>query len=164
MKNQIIHHAFKTVYSGIVRELITDVRISLPSSTNPGTSKEFKNFLALWDTGATNSVVTKKVINAVGLIPTGKATVKGVNSEDVVNTYIIDIGLPNRVLFTNINVSEGLLQGHYDVIIGMDIIQAGDFAIANTNGITTFSYCYPPHKNPIDLLEKSERINPKRKS
>ena len=65
MKNQIIHHAFKTVYSGIVRELITDVRISLPSSTNPGTSKEFKNFLALWDTGATNSVVTKKVINAV---------------------------------------------------------------------------------------------------
>ena len=85
------------------------------------------------------------------------------NSEDVVNTYIVDIGLPNRVLFTNMNVSEGLLQGHYDVIIGMDIIQAGDFSIANANGLTTFSYCCPPHKNPIDLLEKSERVNPKRK-
>ena len=163
MKNNVLHHAFRTVYSGVVRELITDVTIALPSSTHPGTAKEFKNFLALWDTGATNSVVTKNVVNAVGLTPTGKATVKGVNSEDIVNTYIVDIGLPNRVLFTNINVSEGLLQGHYDVIIGMDIIQAGDFAIANANGVTIFSYCCPPHKNPIDLLEKSERVNPGKK-
>ena len=105
----------------------------------------------------------RKVVTAVGLIPTGKATVKGVNSEDIVDTYIVDIALPNKVLFANMNVSKGLLQGHYDVIIGMDIIQAGDFSIANTNDITTFSYCYPPHKNPIDLLKKSEQINPKKK-
>ena len=163
MKSPIFHHAFRTVYSGVVRELITDVTIALPSSTHPGFSKEFKNFLALWDTGATHSVVTTNVINAVGLVPTGKATVKGVNSEDIVNTYIVDIGLPNRVLFPNVNVSEGLLLGHYDVIVGMDIIQAGDFSIANANGITTFSYCCPPHKNPIDLLEKSEKVNPKKK-
>lgn len=163
MKNQTFHHAFRTVYSGIVRELITDVTIALPSSTHPGPSKEFKNFLALWDTGATNSVVTENVVRTVGLTPTGKATVKGVNSEDIVSTYIVDVGLPNRVLFPNVNVSEGLLQGHYDVIIGMDIIQAGDFSIANANSITTFSYCCPPHKNPIDLLEKSERVNPKKR-
>ena len=163
MKNNVFHHAFRTVYSGIARELITDVTIAFPSSTHPGHPKEFKNFLALWDTGATNTVITKNVISAVGLISTGKATVRGVNSEDVVSTYIIDIGLPNRVLFQNVNVSEGLLQGHYDVIIGMDVIQAGDFAISNTNGVTTFSYCCPPHKNPIDLLEKSEKVNPKKK-
>ena len=71
MKSQIFHHAFRTIYSGVVRELITDATIALPSSTHPGPSKEFKNFLALLDTGATNSV-----INAVGLISTGKATVK----------------------------------------------------------------------------------------
>ena len=74
MRNQTLHHAFRTVYSGVVRELITDVTIALPSSTHPGPSKEFKNFLALWDTGASNSVIAKNVVNAVGLTPTGKAT------------------------------------------------------------------------------------------
>jgi len=166
MKNQVFHHAFKTAYKCVVRDLITEVQIALPTSTHPyspNSPKEFKNFSALWDTGATHTVITEKVVSAVGLIPTGKTTVRGVNSEDIVSTYIVDVGLPNQVLFPNVNVTEGLLQGHYDVIIGMDIIQAGDFAISNANGATTFSYCYPPHKNPIDLLEKSNRINPKRK-
>lgn len=162
MKNKEFHHAFRIKYRHVVRELITKVDIALPSSTHPGPSKEFKEFTALWDTGATHSVITKDVVDAVGLIPTGKATVLGVNSKDIVNTYIVDIGLPNKVLFRDINVSEGSLQVPYTVIIGMDIIQAGDFAIANANEVTTFSYCCPPHKNPIDLLEKSERVNPKK--
>lgn len=164
MKNHVFHHAFRTRYPGIVRELSTEVSIGLPSSTHPDiANKNLQTFLALWDTGATHSVITKKVVDAVGLVPTGMTTVRGVNSENTVNTYIADIGLPNRVLFQNINVSEGLLLGKYDVIVGMDIIQSGDFNISNANGVTTFSFCYPPHKNPVDLLEKSERVNPKRK-
>ena len=66
MKNQIFHYAFRTVYAGVVRKLITDVTIALPSSTHPGHSKEFKNFLALWDTGATNSVITEKSLPRLG--------------------------------------------------------------------------------------------------
>jgi hypothetical protein len=74
----------------------------------------------------------------------------------------VDIGLPNGVCFQNIVASEGALFNNFDLLIGMDIIQAGDFAIANANGNTTFSFCHPPHNNPVDLLEKSNKVNPKK--
>lgn len=38
-----------------------------------------------------------------------------------------------------------------DIIIGMDIIQTGDFLISNTNGRTTFSFCMPPLEKQLDF-------------
>ncbi len=162
MKNKIFHHAFRTAYNGITNVLITDCEIGLPLATNPLPEKQFFPFKAIWDTGATNSVITENVVKKVSLPPTGKIMARGVHGEKRVNTYFVDIRLPNHVCITSVKVSEGKLMGNVDVLIGMDIIQAGDFAIANAAGKTTFSYCFPPHKNPIDLLEKSESVNPKK--
>ena len=159
MKSNVFHHAFKIEYKGIVRALITDCAIALPSAINPP-PKQFFSFKAIWDTGATNSVITENVVKKASLTPTGMVNSYGVHGQSQVNTYIVDVGLPNHVCVTNVKVSEGKLMGDIDVLIGMDIIQTGDFAIANTNGRTTFSYCIPPHKNPIDLLEKSNKVNP----
>ena len=153
------HHAFRTRYPAKVSALITDCKIAIPSAISTESNKEFHAFKCLWDTGATNSVITKKVIRKLSLQSTGKINTKGVHGEKIANTYIIDIVLPNRVCFQNVKVSEGEIIDNIDVIIGMDIIQSGDFAIANADNKTTFSYCTPPHKNPIDLLEKSERVN-----
>ena len=161
MQNKTFHHAFRTQYNGIVRALITEVRIALPSTTNPQ-PKKFEKFNAIWDTGATNSVITKRIVDQVGLSPTGKIISKGVHGEATVNTYFIDVGLPMKVCIANLKVSEGILLGDIDVLIGMDVIQMGDFAISNVDGKTLFSYCIPSHKNPVDLFEKSERINPKK--
>ena len=48
-------------------------------------------------------------------------------------------------------------------LIGMDIIQSGDFNISKKfdgkKHITMFSFCIPSHSNPVDLLEKSEQVN-----
>ena len=158
--NGPFHHAFRTNYAGIVRELITDCKISLPSATDPSPTKQVFPFKAVWDTGASHSVIAQKVAQQVSLVPTGKAETHGVHgSKSNVNTYIVDIVLPNNVCITNITVSEGCLIGAIDVLIGMDIIQLGDFSISNAGGKTCFSYCLPPHKNPIDLLEKSNCVN-----
>lgn len=163
MRNKTFHHAFRTSYSGVVNALATDAAVAFPLATNPERNKKFHKFKAIWDTGATNSVITHNVAKTVALVPSGKVECLGVHGKSVVNTYIVDIGLPNKVCITNVQVSEGKLMGNIDVLIGMDIIQAGDFAIANPNKKTIFSYCLPPHKNPIDLLEKSEKVNPKKK-
>ncbi len=161
-KLKTFHHAFRTRYDTRVRALVTESKIAKPSAIDPSNQKEFFDFKALWDTGATNTVITKKVIDKLSLIPTGKIKSRGVHGEKVVDTYIIDLVLPNRVLIADVKVSEAELMGDdIDVLIGMDIIQIGDFAIANSEDKTTFSFCIPPHKNPIDLLEKSERVNPK---
>jgi len=156
------HHAFRTVYPAIVNRLITKCAVALPASIESSPGKPFHPFQALWDTGATNSVITRKVVDALKIAPTGIAETHGVHGRSQVNTYILDIGLPNRVCIQDVVVSEGVLMDDFDVLIGMDIIQAGDFAIANANRKTTFSFCIPPHCHPVDLLEKSEKVNPKR--
>ena len=163
MKRTTFHHAFRVEYKGKVQALITDCAVALPSAINPIPEKQFFPFKAVWDTGATNSVITENVVKKVPLVPTGIIDTYGVHGKGKVNTYIVDIGLPNRVCITNVQVSEGKLMGDVDVLIGMDIIQLGDFAISNSEGKTTFSYCIPPHKNPLDLYEKSLRVNPRNK-
>jgi len=46
-----------------------------------------------------------------------------------------------------------------DVLIGMDIIMIGDFAISNGNGKTLFSFAIPPFKNKVSYTEKADSIN-----
>lgn len=50
--------------------------------------------------------------------------------------------LPNNVGIAYVEVTEGDLMGE-DVLIGMDIITRGDFAITNVGGKTTFSFRIP---------------------
>lgn len=64
-------------------------------------------FDAIWDTGATNSVITQAAANDCGLTPTGIAKVHGVHGERQVETYFVNIALPNNVEFTGIRVTKG---------------------------------------------------------
>lgn len=161
MKSETFYHAFRTDYQGIARQLLTPCTVAVPSAVNDARDKKFEQFNALWDTGATNSVITKKVVDALGIKPSGVTETYGVHGLRPVNTYVVDIGLPNKICIADVQVTEGDLISHFDMLIGMDVIMLGDFAIANAEGKTRFSFCIPPHKNPIDLLEKSDRVNPK---
>lgn len=153
------HRAFTINYSGRVRDLCTAIRIGSPSLTAPfDTKKKFADFArGIWDTGATGTVITKKVVDALGLQPTGMQKVIGVNNESEKPTYMLDLILPNNVIVQNVNVVEG--SGKFDILVGMDIIQLGDFFISQADGKTTFSFCIPPHETPTCLVEKSDRIN-----
>jgi len=151
-------HAFRVEYEGRVRELSTHVLIFISRNIDSRKNKQGKQFTAVWDTGANHTSITPNVSKALNLISSGKTEVRGVNSINEVNTYEIDIGLPNGVLVSDITVSENIIAG-CDVLIGMDIIQMGDFAISNAGGKTTFSFCIPYHDKPIDLLERSLKIN-----
>lgn len=52
-----------------------------------------------------------------------KTTVYGVNSQEEVNVYLVDIGLPNKVLIPGVVVMEcNLNSPGIDILIGMDII------------------------------------------
>jgi hypothetical protein len=61
--------------------LKTDVTIK-----NTITGEEIKS-LAIWDTGATNSVITKSAAAQLGLKAISMAKVKGVHGEKEVNVY-----------------------------------------------------------------------------
>ena len=153
------HLAFTIRYDGAVRELCTSIKIGLPSLTADfDPNKNFADFArAIWDTGAAGTVINKRVVDALGLQPTGMQKVIGVNNESIKATHMVDLILPNNVVVQNVNVVEG--SGSFDVLIGMDIIQMGDFFISRAQGRTMFSFCIPPHETPTDLVEKSNAIN-----
>ena len=60
----------------------------------------------------------------------------------------MDIILNNEVIFTdwNVMVSKIGAQG-IDILIGMDIISKGDFAISNYDGKTQFSFRLPSQQD-----------------
>jgi len=101
-----------------------------------------KTFQALWDTGATNSVITKVVVDKLGLSPIGMGRVYTPQGEAITNMYLVNLLLPNNIGIPSLRVSEGILKG-FDVLIGMDIISLGDFAITHKNDGTVFSFQLP---------------------
>ena len=111
----------------------------------------FVPFKALWDTGATNSVITEQVVQKCNLVPTGKTFVYGVNGRHLADTFVISIQLQGVVLFPYLRVTKGDFLGA-DVLVGMDIINQGDFAVTNRNGQTRFAYRVPS-EGGIDFSE-----------
>ena len=100
-------------------------------------------FAAIWDTGATGSVITQSVVDACGLFPTGTANVRHVEGESRQETYLVNIALPNGVAYPGVRVTKANLSTGVEVLIGMDIIGTGDFAVSNFDGLTKFSFRVP---------------------
>ncbi len=113
-----------------------------------------KIFTAIWDTGATNSVITRRLVEICNLKPVAVVKVKGVHGPSVLRSaYFINITtLPNNFMFSEIKVIEGDLSEKEDILIGMDIITLGDFSITNKNGISCFSFRVPSQHH-IDYVD-----------
>lgn len=101
-----------------------------------------------WDTGATGICISKEVVSKLNLIPIGKINVHTPSGIGTMNQYIINIILNNEVMFRNWVVMDSEIgkQG-IDVLIGMDIISNGDFALSNFEGRTQFSFRIPSQEH-----------------
>ena len=121
-------------------------------------------FRALWDTGATRSHVSKKVVEVCGLEPEDfiKEAHHAYGTTENVPVFYVNFLLPNRVRFEGIPVIQlGSVVGA-DVLIGMDIIGTGDFAVTNIDGKTKFSFRFPSSADIDFVAEDNERIRKKR--
>ena len=151
---------FTSHYKGLSKVLINEVHIStaIPTSssqiTKPPDAKEYK---ALWDTGATGSVITRKVVDECGLKPIGRANVHHAKGKSSTLVYLVSVFLPNKVCFQSLRVTEGDLPGDVEVLIGMDIIGRGDFAVSNKDGKTAFSFRMPSLER-IDFVEQAKNL------
>lgn len=145
-------HSFTSKYEVISNVCANDVKVSKPEV--PTTNSVFHDFKAIWDTGATRSVITQKVVQTLNLSPIAIREVSTAGGKFSKNVYLVNIYLPNKVVFQFVEVTEmEAITGEYDVLIGMDIIAAGDFAITNYKGKTVFTYRYPSFAT-IDFVEE----------
>lgn len=137
-------HALTLYGKGRLNVLISDVGVSIPYIGDSKTQKDLviKSFKGVWDTGATGTVITKKVVSELNLKPTGQKDVSTANGNMTTNTYLVNIHLPMNVVIEGVVVTEGLLN-NIDLLIGMDIIGLGDFSITNKDGITKMTFGVP---------------------
>jgi len=146
--------SFTTTNNKIVNVLQNTVEISQASILN-GNAEENKKcqYIATWDTGATNTMISQNVVDKCGLISTGMVRVGTAGGIVEANTYIIDLVLPDNMVMKNLNVTCGKLNGT-DVLVGMDIIQKGDFAVSNFNNQTKFTFRIPSLES-LDFVKNS---------
>ena len=71
-----------------------------------------------------------------------------------VDTFLVNIQLPNEVMVIGVPAMKGVLN-ETDALIGMNIINQGDFAVTNLNGRTKFSFRYPSLVD-IDFVEEEK--------
>jgi len=153
--------AFTSSYNRLSNVLINKVYISKaftsssPQIQRPSDAKEYN---ALWDTGATGSVITREVVDECGLKPIGRANVHHAKGISTTLVYLVNVFLPHNVCFGSLRVTEGNLAGDVKVLIGMDIIGKGDFAISNKDRKTAFTFRMPSLKR-IDFVEQTKNLS-----
>lgn len=151
-----------------MRVLLTKVGVCEPVTQEEAMARQIKlaSYWAIWDTGATHSAITKRVADELGLKPTGVVEVRYGNGKALTNTYLVNIAPPNRVMVGQVRVTEAQLIPDDNVsddkqpqlLIGMDIIGMGDFAVTNVNEKTTLSFRVPSVKE-IDFIPEAESHN-----
>lgn len=153
-------HSFTRKYGGLSNRLLTKCFVSAAWSPKEDTAApSMLEFDALWDTGATASVITEDVATRLELVPEGTSVVFHAQGSKRVPNYFVNLGLPNGVESAAVRVTQGVLKG-CDVLIGMDIINMGDFAVTNRGGVTMLSFQMPSisHIDFVELLgEENEK-------
>ena len=151
--------SFTIIYPGISQELKSECGVGqaiIDPTNSPIQAKVTVN--AIWDTGATNSVITQQVVDACNLEQISTAEVIGVHGPELSGVYIVAIYLPNKMIYPVVRVTKAkLAHGKFDMLIGMDIIASGDLAITNKDGKTMFSFHYPS-RHSIDFVKNTNQV------
>ena len=88
---------------------------------------------AIWDTGATSSMISANTAKKLMLAPIGLTQIAGVHGINNAKCYLIDIVFGNGFTLHDIKVSEASDFGGFDFLVGMDIIGQG---IMSLDGVT----------------------------
>jgi len=157
-KNAPLISAFTSKAHGLANVLPSEVSVY---QQIPGQKPKIEKFVAIWDTGATSSVITPAVVKKLGLIASGKTNIHGVaGSKNDADTYFVTFILPNNVRVEGVRVTEvPQMAGNADMLIGMDIITLGDFSVTNVGGKTIYSFRIPSVKT-IDYVDEINRSKP----
>ena len=150
--------AFTVGYPARVNLLVTDAGISEafdPQRSAPGTKQPpFHPVRAIWDTGATRTCITERVAAKLGLKAIDETTNRTAGGRRKAGVYLVNLRLPNRVVFPVLRVTDGIIEGA-DVLIGMDVIGKGDFAVTNSEGETWMTFSLPSIRR-LDFVRDSQ--------
>ncbi len=152
--------AFTTKAHGTADKIITEITVrSGYAPANPPTPlPNAISTRALWDTGASKSVISTALVQSLGLTAIGKRHVHHGDGSGLKDTYIVNFGLPNQVEIAGVVVTDWpATHTEFAVLVGMDVIGLGDFSITNVEGKTAMSF-RTPSCELIDYVVLANRI------
>jgi predicted aspartyl protease len=162
MSSRAGYRGFTAVYTRLVDEISTPVQLEPVYTANKNLLGKRIEIEALWDTGATMTCVKPSLWNKLKLLPSklvGSITMSGIGGNVKADGTLVSIWLtPNFMLeFCPVFITD--FPGAEEILIGMDIITLGDFAVCNAEGKTSFSFAVPPFPDRIDLAGKADASN-----
>ncbi|MCL2675326.1 MAG: retroviral-like aspartic protease family protein [Firmicutes bacterium] len=113
---------------------------------------------AIWDTGASGTVISKEIANELKLPIVSMRDVNTASGQDKVSLHYVSLALPNNVVIPQILVGACSLVSPLEALIGMDIISLGDFAISNFNNTTKVNFRTPSFAD-IDFIQWAKNLD-----
>jgi predicted aspartyl protease len=154
-----MYRAFYQEYSSRIPVLLSEVEVC---SENALIDDASTKTLAVWDTGATVSFISRQIATQLSLAPSDFEPVIGMNGEQMGGLVYLSMKLPNGLIIPDKRVLVCDLPSSVNVLIGMDIIQIGDFHISNGEGKTVFSFVIPSFPTSFNLAKEADRLNQRR--
>jgi hypothetical protein len=131
--------------TGRASQIISDLSVcaAYDPKSPPSPIPERASTKALWDTGASKSVISQPLARQLGLKAAGATNVSHAGGSSISPTYLVNFFLPTGVGILGVLATE--FPGHinFGAIIGMDVITLGDFSITNVDGRTCMSFRTP---------------------
>lgn len=133
---------FTIRYGGKVRNLTTPCGVTLPG-LSPLSPSVFGSCIAVWDTGCSVTTVSRRLLADLKSKAIDKCTVNTIAGTVVREYHEVDVVLPDGIALHRLKVMSGDMD-RCDVLVGMDVISMGDFAVSNMSGETVMSFRVPP--------------------
>lgn len=163
---QFVAHTSR--YSSRMRQIASQVTLETPDAYP---EKRTEEIVALWDTGASGSVISYSIAEKLGLQPSGMEKTCGVGGIRDCEVYDVVLHLNPYFRDIKLKVTSGKLhkddggpeRSEIGFLIGMDLIGYGDFFTGcyrdGGETRTMFSYRAPTAHSPVDYLKEIELYN-----
>lgn len=144
-------YAFTGRYTMYRNRIVSDIWLCSPDKGNTNATR----IRALWDTGCSSSIISKRVADFLNLPTVGVRSFRtpfGVKRTCKMTQAKVCIVLGAELLTIDVGVNEKPNSDlDCDITLGLDFITQGDFAITHDDGQLVLSFCYPPIGAPTDF-------------
>ena len=139
--------AFTEIYDNFNGRIITNESILYNND-------QVENVCVEWDCGATQSSISKELAQKLQLKPCGTQVTTSTTGSELMDVYEISLILHNEIeIPMRVSALPNIHSSGVDMLIGMNVIHFGDFAISNYNDKTCFSFRIPS-KGLIDFTKR----------
>jgi hypothetical protein len=162
MPDPIEYRAFIKSYGKPVNRLITPAGLIPISSADKALRNTMVEVQTFWDTGSTLTCMKPRLRDRLRLLMARSDSPKyiaGIGGVVKADFTIVSILLASNFEIEYCPVHVLDFPSSADLLIGMDIIEMGDFAVCNMNNETSFSFIVPPLPERVNFVDSANTAN-----